>query len=271
MNATLQCLRAIPELQSSLSHITTPLAATSHDPRSGLPISLKALFQELGSAGDSVMPVVFLQLLQTAFPQFGEMSRSGGGFMQQDAEECWMAIVGCLKELVPGLTMEGQTLPDKRFVDQYMSGTISSVMKCDEAPEEPTSTHNEPFNKLAVNISAGSATYLATEIANSLIQTLEKNSPTLNRTAHYTKNGKFSRLPSYLTVNFIRFQWKATEKLRAKILKKVKFPFELDLTTYCTPELIEMMRPAKERLLKIEDIKKEEEVRLLLLLYSYFI
>jgi len=40
----------------------------------------------------------------------------------------------------------------------------------------------------------------------------------------YTKKSKISRLPSYITINFIRFQWKQAEQIRAKILK-VKIMF----------------------------------------------
>jgi ubiquitin carboxyl-terminal hydrolase 14 len=48
---------------------------------------------------------------------------------------------------------------------------------------------------------------------------IEKLSPTLNRQAMYTKKSRISRLPSYLTINFVRFYWKASEQIKAKILR----------------------------------------------------
>src|SRR4051812_49356341 len=52
-----------------------------------------------------------------------------------------------------------------------------------------------------------------------LEQKLEKESPSLGRTATYTKALQISRLPQYLVVNFMRFWWKATEQKKAKILR----------------------------------------------------
>ena len=97
-----------------------------------------------------------------------------------------------------------------------------------------------------------------------MIETLDKTSPTLNRSAKYTKASKISRLPEYLTVNFVRFQWKPQERIKAKILKKVKFPFELDMASFCTPELVEKFEPARARLKELEDLKAQAKVSLIL-------
>ena len=82
--------------------------------------------------------------------------------------------------------------------------------------------------------------------------------------AVYTKTSKISRLPQYLTINFVRFQWKPVERVKAKILKRVQFPFELDMTSFCTNELISKLEPAKLRLKDIAEKKAEEKVRPLL-------
>jgi ubiquitin carboxyl-terminal hydrolase 14 len=80
----------------------------------------------------------------------------------------------------------------------------------------------------------------------------------------YSKTSRISRLPKYLAVNFIRFQWKSQEKIKAKILKKVQFPFELDMVPFCTPELQSKLQPAKERLKVVADRKSDELVLLML-------
>ncbi|TPX58593.1 hypothetical protein PhCBS80983_g03040 [Powellomyces hirtus] len=253
MNATLQCLRAIPELQGAL--VKMPPTMTN-DSRENLTVSMRALFEQLEKSGESVPPLVFLQFLRSAFPQFGEMDRTG--YMQQDAEECWGQIIQVLGEKVPGLTREGELNKEKHFVEQYMTGEFLTTMTCDEAPEEGAITSIESFNKLRVSIGTGVSTYMLTDIGKGLEEKIEKNSPTLNRSAIYTKKSKISRLPAYLAMNFVRFQWKADIKAKAKILKKVVFPHDLDVSELCTLELQEKLRPAKLRIKEVEEAKAAE-------------
>ncbi|KAJ3012033.1 Ubiquitin carboxyl-terminal hydrolase 14 [Thoreauomyces humboldtii] len=249
MNATLQCLRAIPELQGALTKMPETMG---NNGRANLAASMRTLFEGLDKSGDSLPPLVFLQVLRGVFPQFAEMDNHG--FMQQDAEECWGQIVQVLGENVPGLTREGEANKDKHFVEQYMSGELLTTMTCDEAPEE-VNTSIESFNKLSVSIGAGVTTYMLTEIGKGLIEKIEKNSPTLARSAVYTKKSKISRLPAYLALNFVRFQWRADINKKAKILKKVIFPHDLDVSELCTLELQEKLRPAKLRLKEVEEEK----------------
>jgi ubiquitin carboxyl-terminal hydrolase 14 len=50
-----------------------------------------------------------------------------------------------------------------------------------------------------------------------------------------------SRLPHYLTVQFVRFFWKRREDgsagVKTKILKKVAFPLQLDMFEFCSEDL----------------------------------
>jgi len=72
---------------------------------------------------------------------------------------------------------------------------------------------------------------------------VEKNSPSLGRMALYEQTTKINRLPSYLTVNFVRFYYKpaneasGTKAGKAKILKNVAFPKNLDVYDFCSDEL----------------------------------
>ena len=68
MNATVQALRAIPELQTALDAGAPP----------GLPSALKSLYQNMRSTTDAVTPAPFLNALRTQFPQFAELARGGG-------------------------------------------------------------------------------------------------------------------------------------------------------------------------------------------------
>lgn len=90
-------------------------------------------------------------------------------------------------------------------------------------------------------------------------QDIEKHSATLDRTAQYQKISKVSRLPKYLVVHFIRFFWKPSERVRAKILRKVKFPLDWDATELCTEELQNKYSKVKAKLREVEDSKLEQE------------
>nr|KAJ3421410.1 hypothetical protein HK105_003620 [Polyrhizophydium stewartii] len=255
MNATIQCLRTVPELLQAMELMEPPRGQDQH---ANLTIAMRSLFQLLNKSGDSVPPLVFLQVLRSVFPQFAESNNHG--FMQQDAEECWGQIVHALSDRVPALTPTGEVAKEGHFVDQFMSTEVISTTTCDEVPEEPAATTIETFNKMRVNIGPGVSTYLVSEIAASLTEKIEKNSPTLNRSSVYTKTSKISRLPQYLAINFVRFQWKPQERVKAKILKRVQFPFELDMTPFCTTELQHKLAPAKQRLKEVAEKKADEKV-----------
>lgn len=141
MNATVQALRGIPELHTALS------AATSTGPAS-VPGTLRDLYSDMGRTTDAVIPLSFLQALRGFAPQFAEVDRSragkslgtgsgpsaglsgaaamlgiGGGYAQQDAEECWTAIQSALKD-VPGLKQASEERPSANFIEQYMGVEI---------------------------------------------------------------------------------------------------------------------------------------------------
>ena len=46
--------------------------------------------------GNTVPPIIMLQVLHTAFPRFAERGE-GGGYKQQDANECWVEILRMLQ------------------------------------------------------------------------------------------------------------------------------------------------------------------------------
>lgn len=112
-----------------------------------------------------------------------------------------------------------------------------------------TSTHRIPA-LLSFHVDVN---YLHNGILESLDQKIEKNSSTLGRSATYTKSQRISRLPAYLTVNFVRFFWKPTEQVKAKILRKVKFPFDLDASQFCTNELQGKLTNTKMKLRELDN------------------
>ncbi|ORE09033.1 cysteine proteinase [Rhizopus microsporus var. microsporus] len=249
MNATLQCLRVMPELQQSLEKYQGGLSGV--DNRGNLVASLRDLFTNLSKASDGFPPLVFWQMLRQAFPQFSQTGQ-GGIPMQQDAEECWSEIISVLRAKLP------KQEEDKNFIERYMTGELKTVTKCAESSEEEETVSTDAFNKLSCHISINT-NYMISGIMESMTEEIEKHSPTLNRTAKYQRRSLVSRLPQYLPVQFIRFFWKPQEQVRAKILRKVKFPLEFDATELCTPELQNKFSKAKLKMKEVEDKKIQKQ------------
>jgi ubiquitin carboxyl-terminal hydrolase 14 len=253
MNATVQALRAIPELQTALS---APHAANTSSP---LPRELAALYGSMSRTTDAVVPMSFLQMLRVVVPQFGEIDRRHriAGMMayaQQDAEECWGQITNALKD-VP--LHSGSETSSRKFVESYMMGQMRRELKCDEASEEPVSVTSENVLKIECNIS-NTTNYMLTGIMNSLDQKVEKTSPSLGREAVYSQKSRLTRLPTYLTVHMVRFAWRRDIGKKTKIMRKVKFPLELDALDLVTDDLKAKLMPASRRL---KDVEKERQER----------
>jgi ubiquitin carboxyl-terminal hydrolase 14 len=207
-------------------------------------------------------PFAFLNSLRTAFPQFAERAKSGHGYAQQDAEEVWSQILTQLRQKLKvkdGANGSATNPAEVSFIDKYLAGSFSSVTECDEpaardAGEEPVKSE-AGFLKLDCHIS-GTTNHLRDGILAGLEEKLEKQSAVLGRDAVYTKRSKISRLPKYLTVHFVRFFWKREAQKKAKIMRKVTFPHELDVVEFCTDELKSMLVPVRD---KIREVRKDEE------------
>jgi ubiquitin carboxyl-terminal hydrolase 14 len=211
----------------------------------------------MGETQDAFPPMNFLGALRAVFPQFAEKSKTGQGYAQQDAEEAWSQIVQQLNQKLR--TTGGENTAETSFVEKYMSGEFSSVMKCDEEEainggEQPI-TNRESFSKLNCHIDS-STNHLRDGILAALTDKFEKRSDVLGRDATYTKISKISRAPKYLTVHFVRFFWKRETQKKAKIMRKVTFPKELDIVEFCSDELKSALIPVRD---KVREIRKDEE------------
>ncbi|KAK0390676.1 hypothetical protein NLU13_0180 [Sarocladium strictum] len=258
LNSTLQTLKAIPELHNALKTYkpnTSDLLGNMSN--MDLAAQLATLYKQMGQSIDAFPPMSFLTALRVVFPQFAEKSRSGGGYAQQDAEEAWSQIVQQLGQKVR--VKNGEDGPEVSFVEKYMSGEFTSELQCDEeearnAGEQALVT-KDTFAKLNCHIDA-STNHLTDGILAALSEKLEKHSEVLGRDATYTKKSKISRAPKYLTVHFVRFFWKRDTQKKAKIMRKVTFPKELDIVEFCSDDLRKALVPVRD---KVREIRKDEE------------
>ena len=288
LNSTLQTLRAVPELHQELakykpgaangagssSGAMAGLGALSQFGLGGLGASmdltacLRDLYQQMSETQDGFPPLMFLNALRAQFPQFAQKAKSGHGYAQQDAEEAWSQIISQLRQNlgIKNLSARGasgdtstQEGTQISFIDKYLAGRFQSTLVCDEpgAKEagEETIESEDVFLKLDCHISA-QTNHLRDGILAALEEKIERKSPVLDRDAIYTKISRVSRFPKYLTVHFVRFFWKREAQKKAKIMRRVTFPHELDVVEFCTDELKKMLIPVRD---KIREVRKDEE------------
>lgn len=245
MNSTIQVLRAIPELQTALS---LPRSGHSSIQPSAnqLTLQLANLYKNLAGTTEGYQPMAFWKALQSHVPQFQEGVAQGRP-AQQDAEEAWSSILTTLNLTLKGQQANGSSSPsDSSWVEQYMTGQLITATKSLEAPEEPETTSTEKWNALKCNINA-ETNFLNSGIKDSLQQDIEKNSPSLGRQSQYRATSRLSRLPSYLSVHEVRFFWRRDIMKKTKIMRKIKFPFELDVLDLLTDDLKQRISPVNER------------------------
>ncbi|GAA5863401.1 hypothetical protein JCM8547_006970 [Rhodosporidiobolus lusitaniae] len=245
MNSTVQVLRAIPELQSALNDSR----GQAVHPDTHLTHSLRDLYSNMGQTTEGFPPLAFLNMLRQFAPQFAERSRQTGAYAQQDAQEAWGAIVQAVKASAIG--------SGGRFVEQFLMGEFEKTLKSAEAPDEEPTLSKEPFLEVKCNISMNT-NYMMQGISESLEQDIEKNSPSLGRQAVYKETTRISRLPSYLTVNLVRFYWRRDINKKTKIMRKIKFPFDLDASELVSDDLKRKILPVNE---KLKDFDKDRRER----------
>ncbi|ERL92273.1 ubiquitin carboxyl-terminal hydrolase 14 [Dendroctonus ponderosae] len=253
MNATVQCLKTVPELREALQTyqevVTVPGGLM---PAQSITAALKDLYTMMDK-GRTVPPIVLLQVLHMAFPRFSEKNDQGL-FAQQDANEFWTELVRMLQQKLPLKSIETSSSQQnfKSLIDQYFGGAFDVELKCDEAPDEPVTKSKEQFLQLSCFMSM-EVRYMHSGLKSKMQEQITKKSLSLDRDAVYTKTSKISRLPAYLTIQFVRFFYKEKGAINAKVLRDVKFPIEYDAYELCTPELQEKLTPVRSKFKELED------------------
>ncbi|KFM65368.1 Ubiquitin carboxyl-terminal hydrolase 14, partial [Stegodyphus mimosarum] len=262
MNATIQCLKTVPELRKALKEFPGGLASgSSIVPAQSITAALRDLYEAMDHCGTEYQPIILLQVLHMAFPRFAEKNEHGT-YIQQDANECWTEVMRMLQQKLPSVPNKEQSSQATAskytsFIDQYFGGTLDCTLKCIESEEEPETHLKESFLQLSCFISTD-VKFMLTGLKQRMQETLTKYSSTLGRDAQYKKSSKISRLPTYLTIQFVRFFYKEKESINAKILKDVKFSLDLDVFELCTEELQAKLTPMRAKFKDYEDKKVEE-------------
>ncbi|XP_016840025.1 ubiquitin carboxyl-terminal hydrolase 14 isoform X2 [Nasonia vitripennis] len=265
LNATVQCLKTVPELREALKSfsggLSTPGGGHQFVASQSITAALRDLYEGMDK-GTSLPPVVLVQMMHLAFPRFAEKSKMGG-FQQQDASECWTELIRMLQQKLPAkenpaITDSTASYKPRSLIEQYFGGVFDTELKCVESEDEPPTKGKEDFLQLSCFISQD-LKFMFAGLKNKLVEQITKQSPTLGRDAVYTKTSKISRLPAYLTIQFVRFFFKEKEAINAKILKDVKFTLDFDAFDLCTRELQIKLSPMREKFQKLEEAQLEEQ------------
>ncbi|KAG6669202.1 hypothetical protein I3843_01G218700 [Carya illinoinensis] len=247
MNSTVQCLHSVPELKSALVKYSHSGRSNDVDQSSHmLTIATRDLFNELDKSVKPVAPMQFWMVLRKKYPQFGQLHN--GVFMQQDAEECWTQLLYTLSQ---SLKSTGSSeIPDA--LKALFGIELVSRVHCQESGEESSET--ESVYSLKCHISQ-EVNHLHEGLKHALKSELEKASPSLGRSAIYLKESRINGLPRYLTIQFVRFFWKRESNQKAKILRKVDYPLELDVYDLCSDDLCKRLETPRQVLRDEEGIK----------------
>lgn len=259
LNAVVQCLRSVPELRDVLKEFKQDAGFAA--PQS-ITIAMKGVFDQMEKSS-TVTPVMLLQTFHAVFPQFAQTGEKGM-YRQQDANECWIELLKMLQEKLQPIRkgVEGEKTY-MSFIEQFFGGTFDCQMKCTEADDEEPAKSKENFLQLSCFINQ-EVKYMHSGLRLRLNEQLTKRSPTLSRDAIYMKQSLISRLPAYLTVNFVRFQYKSKDAINAKVLKDIKFPIEFDAFELCSPELQQKLIPMRSKFKELEDkaLADKEKVKM---------
>ena len=257
MNATVQCLSVVGPLRSSLSKYSGRTNALSHDEK--VSAALRDLFSRLRSRNTAKLdPSHFLAILRAANPQFAERGGPLQQYLQQDAEECFNEILSRLASTQTpagngedasngaSSTADNAIIPhgQPNRIDQLFAIETEDTYTCTESEEEPSTTRSDSIRFLKCHISK-EVNHLNQGIAEGLDNEIEKHSEKLGRTAKWKRSTKLKKIPPFLIVQFVRFFWKPVEQVKAKILRNVSFPLQLDLYDYCTDELKKELDPKR--------------------------
>lgn len=258
MNSTLQCLKAVPELRSALNEFRG--TTTALNPAEKLTAALRDLMSRMNSNNaDSISPAQFWILLRQVSPQFNERSPQGM-YMQQDAEECWGEILSRLATSLKKDSSAETSALVANEVDRLFSMTMKLTDKCAEEGSDEVRERTEEQRTLKCHISV-TVNHLAQGISDGLEETIEEmQSDTLNRLAKFRRTSRIDRLPPFLQVSKVRFYWKQEARVKAKIMRNVTFPVNLDVYDYCTDALKEKLDVTRKAAREAEDARIAAEL-----------
>lgn len=234
LNSSLQTLFQVSEVTDRLSKFQSG-GGLSKTPVESLTISLKNTFQQMVKKQEKVNPTLFLSLFRNVYPQFAE--QDSGFYKQQDAEEAFSQILTTLNETLK--------------IGDFFRLSFKIEQKCLVLPEETPKIDYEDSFKLNCHINI-KTNFLKDGILDGLKEKIEKHNEALQSNTEYELNRTITRLPKFLTVHFVRFFWRRDTQKKSKILRRVQFPFELDVADMLDDSIKQEKISTRDKIRKVE-------------------
>eukprot|EP00697_Spironema_sp_BW2_P000773 gnl/Spiro4/11046_TR5852_c0_g3_i1.p1 gnl/Spiro4/11046_TR5852_c0_g3~~gnl/Spiro4/11046_TR5852_c0_g3_i1.p1 ORF type:complete len:537 (-),score=134.39 gnl/Spiro4/11046_TR5852_c0_g3_i1:86-1516(-) len=235
MNSTLQLLKAMPEFVEGLNRDSSGNSIDRRD--DNLVDSLRELLRSLTSGRASVRPERFWQCFRERYPEFNRQVQ--GFHVQHDADECWTSILGSVNYKL--------SRSADNFLNTLITGELETTYTC-ALPDEPVTQEHERFIKLQCFLNGR---IFLDGLRQGMECQIEKNS-TSGVPTTYQKVSRISKLPKYLTIQFMRFENRGATG-GAKIVKHMPFPMILDLYEFCSESLKNALNPARTLQRQIAD------------------
>ncbi|SCV04964.1 LANO_0G15500g1_1 [Lachancea nothofagi CBS 11611] len=248
MNSTIQALYQIVPLRDDVLKFQVASGQSAEEQKHHqLVAELKRCFQALKEKREeSITPMLLLAMLRKCYPQFAERDDQSGFFKQQDAEELFTQIFNSL-----------QVVFGEGFTQKFQINFQTTIK--DTANEQDVTVKNDDHDmKLQCHIN-GTTNFMKAGLAESLSEKIEKRSSITGVNSVFNVEKRITKLPEYLTVQYVRFFWKKSTNKKSKILRKVVFPFQLDVSDLLTNEYAQAKIGVREALREVEKEKIEDD------------
>merc|ERR1719223_1646932 len=123
--------------------------------------------------------------------------------MQQDAEECFSRLLAVITRC-----FGNESDFDQSLIHQLLGIKMCVDYKCTETDQSVPVSTVENFFKLSCHIQKDTS-FLFNGLQSSLQEHISKYEETLGRDAIFEKKQSIVRLPKFVTVQMVRFYWKA--------------------------------------------------------------
>lgn len=226
MASAMQMLRAVPELMSAIKNWKRSGRGT--DIGDNLIEAAQLLLKDVAGKDHAPSPHTFMHHLRQVLPQFAQVGPMGP--QQQDAEEA-------LSGMLHAFSQKLKTPTGSNLIRELFEIELETQTYCFESMDEEPTYDTQRLLRLPLPIDKSTKT-LHDALQQALEGTLEKFSPTLNRTAHYNTTMEISRLPPYILMQYMRFYWRTDTNKKAKICKNVHFPLVIDCEIAAYPIIL---------------------------------
>uniref|UniRef100_UPI00358FB91C ubiquitin carboxyl-terminal hydrolase 14-like n=1 Tax=Myxine glutinosa TaxID=7769 RepID=UPI00358FB91C len=247
LNATVQCLRRVPELREALKRYKGSVQTTAiANSAESITAALRDLFDSLERDGQAVPPIILLQRLQSACPQFAQKG-DRDEYMLQDARECCKELLNRLTKLPSWEDHKEDKPQDKSFVEEFFGLELCSAVTCGESTEASDVTSRKEKRLHLSCVAKEDATTLEAGLQLGLVDELNESRSHGEAGMSLLESSQICRLPTYFVVLLDCKRGQDDGPAPATLLPKVTFPMNLDALPLCSASLKRSLLTQRQR------------------------